>query len=120
MYRCAIAFNGRSSDGSERRWASFPVCLYWCAIWLVSMLAFMLVSVLRLVDSVSLLCTFYSFSCMDWFHSKTGMFSMSGCVIVSFPCRNCFPSKDGVFSMPGGNSAWLKLKSCEILCVRQF
>ena len=112
MYWCAISFNGQSSDGPERRWTSFLV--YRCAI------AFMLVSILRLVDSVSLLCTFFSFSCMDWFHGKTGMFSMSGRVIVSFPCRNCFPRKDGVFSMPGGNSAWLKLKSGEILCVRQF
>ena len=60
--QCAIAFNGRSSDDSERRWTSFPVCLYRCAIWLVSMLAFMLVSVLRLVDSVPLLCTFLEVS----------------------------------------------------------
>ena len=62
MYRCAIAFNGRSSDGSERRWPSFFVCRYQCAVWLVSMLAFMLVSVLRLVDSVPLLCTFLEVS----------------------------------------------------------
>ena len=172
MCWCAIAFNGRSSDGSERRWTSFPVCLYWCAVWLVSMLVFMLVSILRLVDSVPLLCTFlevstcvvasalwlkpgsatvlelsfsscwkfcgtllrcvgmlsmecllrvvlpginvhvstfFSLSCMDWFHSRAGMFSMSGHVIVSFPCRNCFPRKDCVFSRPGGNSAWIFL-----------
>ena len=39
----------------------------------------------------------------------------------SFSCMDCFPRKDGVFSMPGGNSAWLKLKkSGKILCVRQF
>ena len=168
---CAIAFNGRSSDGSGRRWTSFLVCLYRCAVWLVSMLAFMLVSVLRLVDSVSLLClflevstcvvasalwlkpgsatvlelsfsscwkfcgtflgcvgmlsiecllvavlpgvnvhvsTFFSLPCMDWFHSRACMFSMSGHVIFSFPCRNCFPRKAGVFFMPGKNSAWLK------------
>ena len=58
VYRCAIAFNGQSSDGSERRWASFSMCLYQCAIWLVSMLASMLVSILRLLDSVPLSCTF--------------------------------------------------------------
>ena len=183
MSLCAIAFDGQSSDGSERRWTSFPVCLYRCAIWLVSMLAFMLVSVLRLVDSVPLLCaflevsmcvvasalwlksgsatmlelsffscwkfcgtllgcvgvlsiecllevvfpdinvhvsTFFSLPCMDWFHSRAGMFSMSERVIFSFPCRNCFSRKGGVFSMPGGNSAWLKLESGKILCVRQF
>ena len=169
VYQCAIASNGRSSDGPERRWTSFPVCLYRCAVWLVSMLAYMLVSVLRLVDSVPLLCTFlevstcvvvsalwlkpgsatvlelsfsscwkfcgiflecvgvlsvvlpdinvhvstfFSLPCMDWFHSGTGMFSMSGHVISSFPCRNCFPRKAGVFSMPGRNSAWLKCWGC--------
>ena len=36
--------------------------LYRCAIWLVSMLAFMLVSVLRLLDSVPLSCTFLGVS----------------------------------------------------------
>ena len=161
VYRCAIASNGRSSDGPERRWTSFFVSLYRCAVWLVSMLAFMLVSVLRLVDSAPLLCTFLEVSacvvasalwlkpgsatvlelsffsgwrfcgtflgcvgmlsieclfgvvlpginvhvstlpCMDWFHSRAGMFSMSGHVISSLPCRNCFPRKAGVFSMPG-------------------
>ena len=62
MSRCATVFNGRSSDGPERRWTSFLVSLYRCAVWLVSMLACMLVSVLRLVDSVSLLCTFLEVS----------------------------------------------------------
>ena len=86
MSRCAIAFNGRSSDGPERRWSSFfvywcaiasnarssdgperwctsfLVSLYQCAVWLVSMLAYMLVSILRLVDSVPLLCTFLEVS----------------------------------------------------------
>ena len=62
VYQCAIAFNGQSSDGSERRWTSFLVCLYWCAICLVSMLASMLVSILKLVDSVSLSCTFLGIS----------------------------------------------------------
>ena len=57
VYRYAIALNGRSYDGSERRWTSFLVCLYWCAVWLVSMLAYMLVSVLRLFDSALSLCT---------------------------------------------------------------
>ena len=144
--QCTIASNGRSSDGPERRWSSFLVSLYRCAVWLVSMLAFMLVSVLRLVDSAPLLCTFLevstcvvasalwlkpgsatvlelSFSscwnvhvstlpCMDWFHSRAGMFSMFGHVFSSFPCRNCFPRKAGVFSMPGRNSAWLKFWRC--------
>ena len=62
VYRCAIALNGKSSDGSERRWTSFPVCLYQCAIWLVSMLAYMLMSALRLLDSAPLLCTFLEVS----------------------------------------------------------
>ena len=56
VYQYAIALNGQSSDGSERRWTSFFVCLYRCAVWLVSMLAYVLVSVLRLLDSVPLLC----------------------------------------------------------------
>ena len=34
---------------------------------------------------------FFSFPCMDWFHSKSGIFSMSGSVIFSFPCRELFP-----------------------------
>ena len=62
MSRCAIASNGRSSDGPERRWTYFLVSLYRCAVWLVSMLAYMLVSVWRLVDSVPLLCTFLEVS----------------------------------------------------------
>ena len=63
---------------------------------------------------------FFSLPCMDWFHSRAGVFSIFVRVIFSFPCRNCFPRKGGVFSMPGGNSAWLKLESGKILCVRQF
>ena len=62
MFRCAIASNGRSSGGPERRWTSFLASLYRCAIWLVSMLAYLLVSVWRLVDSVPLLCTFLEVS----------------------------------------------------------
>ena len=59
---------------------------------------------------------FISLPCMDWFHSRAGMFSMSECVIFPFPCRNCFPRKAGVFSLPGGNSAWLKLVWQNIVC----
>ena len=43
--------------------------------------------------------TFFSLPCMDWFHSRAGMFSMSGHVISSFPCRNCFPRKAGVLKL---------------------
>ena len=68
LYWCAISSNGRSSGGLERRWASFSVyrCVIEgngrCAVWLVSMLAYVLVYVLRLVDSVPLLCTFLEVS----------------------------------------------------------
>ena len=61
MSRCAIASNGRSSDGPKRRWTSFLVSLYQCAVWLVSMLACML----------TLLCTFLE---------------VSACVAVSALC----------------------------------
>ena len=44
LYQCAISSNGQS------------------AVWLVSMLAYVLVYVLRLVDSVPLLCTFLEVS----------------------------------------------------------
>ena len=77
---CAIALNGRSSDGLERRWASFLASLNGqCAIWLVSMLAYVLVSVLRMF--VLLPC-------------RAGVSPMSVHVDFSFPCRKCF---SGVF-----------------------
>ena len=167
MSRCAIASNGQSSDGPERRWTSFLVSLYRCAVWLVSMLSCMLtllctflevstcvvvsalwlepgsatvlelsfsscwkfcgiflecVGVLSVVlpDMNVHVSTFSSLPYMDWFHSGTGMFSMSGHVISSFPCRNCFPRKAGVFSMPGRNSAWLKCWRCRCCILPVF
>ena len=99
MCRCAITLNGRSSDGLERRWASFLASLNgrssdgperrWasflaslsgrCAVWLVSMLAHVLVSILRMF--VLLPC-------------RAGVSPMYVHVDFSFPCRKCF---SGVF-----------------------
>ena len=80
--RCAIALNGQSSDGLERRWATFLASLSRCAVWLVSMLAYVLVSILRMF--VLLPC-------------RAGVSPMSVHVDFSFPCRNCFPKESGVF-----------------------
>ena len=76
------SLNGRSSDGPERRWASFLASLPQCAVWLVSMLAYVLVSILRMF--VLLPC-------------RAGVSPMSVHVDFSFPCRNCFPKESGVF-----------------------
>ena len=101
---------------------SFSSCWKFCGTFLgcVGMLSIVCLLGVVLPGINVHVSTFFSLPCMDWFHSRAVIFSMSGCVIVSFPCRNCFPRKDGVFSMPGGNSAWLKLESGVILCVRQF
>ena len=79
----------------------------WCVVGVLSIACLLGVVLPGINVHVS---TFFSLPCMDWFHNRAGVFSMSGHVIVSFPCRNCFPRKAGVFSMPGGNSAWLKLE----------
>ena len=69
---------------------SFSICWKFCGIFLecVGMLSVVLPDV---IVHVSIL------PCMDWFHCRSGVFSMYGHVISSLPCRNCFPRESGVF-----------------------
>ena len=83
----------------------FSICWKFCGIFLecVGMLSVVLPDINVHVSTLP---------CMDWFHCRVDMFSMSGHVISSFPCRNCFPRKAGVSSMPGRNSACWRCCHC--------